>query len=196
MKERNDYNINRSGMFTSGNFAIFTDASLSPGAKCGVGVFLIVPTSLLELPPEDINKSEIVRNMQVKMFDSTSSTKLEVQTLLWGIQYSRETSNISFRNKLSVYCDSQCIAGLPGRRSHLEKESFFSKGSKKLLNHADLYRKFYKLQDELGFNVIKVTGHSRSSSHNTVHRLFSFVDRRARKELKHLMAEKYKNSQM
>ena len=173
--------------FSECSFALFTDVSLNPGAKCGVGVFLIIPTALLQLPPDDINKSEIVKNMMTKRFDSTSSTKLEVQTVLWGIQHFGETLNISSQKNLSIYCDSQCITGLPGRRQHLETANFCSKGSKRLLNHADLYRRFYELQDELKFDVIKVTGHSKSSSHDTVHRIFSFVDRFARKELKRLM---------
>jgi len=189
MKEENNYNANRSDESTSGSFALFTDASLNQGSKCGVGVFLIIPSSLLALPPENIKKPEIVKSVRVRRFKSTSSTKLEVQTALWGIQSFHETLNISSKNKLSVYCDSQCIAGLPERRSRLEAAGFCSKGSKKLLNHADLYRRFYELQDALGFDVIKVTGHSRSSSHDTVHRIFSFVDRTARKELKSLITE-------
>ncbi len=188
MRKENYYNANESEESASGNFALFTDVSLNQGSKCGVGVFLIIPSSLLALPPENIKKSEIVKSMRVRRFESSSSTKLEVQTALWGIQYFRETLNISSKNKLSVYCDSQCIAGLPKRRSRLETANFCSNGSKRLLNHADLYRRFYQLQDELGFDVIKVTGHSRSSSHDTVHRIFSYVDRWARKELKHLMS--------
>ena len=186
MVKCNDSKSDEPGAFPACSFALFTDVSLNPCLKCGVGVFMIIPSSLLTLLPSDIKKSDIEKNIKTKRFDSASSTKLEVQTVLWGIQYFQETLNVSSQKSLSIYCDSQCIAGLPGRRSRLEKDSFLSKGSKKLLNHANLYRRFYELQDQLKFDVIKVTGHSRSSSHDTVHRLFSFVDRWARKELRHL----------
>ena len=38
--------------------------------------------------------------------------------------------------------------------------------------------------DMLGFEIIRVEGYSCSCSHDSIHRIFSFVDKEARKALK------------
>ncbi|HNW30771.1 MAG TPA: hypothetical protein PKN50_20005, partial [Spirochaetota bacterium] len=57
------------------------------------------------------------------------------------------------------------------------------------IKNATLYRKLYSLYDELNMNVVKVAGHSRVASHDTVHRIFSIVDREVRKALRSWMEE-------
>ncbi|MGR3177172.1 MAG: GIY-YIG nuclease family protein [Candidatus Anammoxibacter sp.] len=166
------------------NYSLFTDASLNPGLKIGVGGYLIVPESFIKTPSNQIKKSELDEILVVKRFEDTSSTKLEVQTVLWALEEYCIESTISGQGKLRVYSDSQCVAGLLARRARLESSGFHCKGGNQLLRNASLYGKYYELHDLLKFDVTKVHGHTRSRSRNTVQRIFSFIDQKTRKSLK------------
>ncbi len=50
--------------------------------------------------------------------------------------------------------------------------------------NAPLYSAFYELQDQLGFEIIKVAGHTRAAARDTVHRIFAYIDKQARRELR------------
>ena len=165
-------------------YALFTDVSLNPRLKLGFGAYLVIPSSFLEIPPGRIIRSELVEQIKLRRFEVTSSTKLEVQTLLWALEDFQKELSDSKSGTLDVYSDSQCVTGLQRRRSQLEMNGFCSKGTKRILKNACLYRKFYEFHDTLGFEVIKVVGHARSCSHDSIHRIFSFVDKEARKALK------------
>jgi ribonuclease HI len=170
------------------SFSLFTDVSLDPGRKLGVGAYLVVPSSFLEVSHHSIERSAITVRVEVKKFEDTSSTKLEVQTVLYALEDFRNELKAAGPVKLQVYTDSQCIAGLLGRRQRLEGSRFISRGKNLRITHASLYRKFYELHGELGFEVIKVAGHTRSSSQDAVDRIFSCVDREARLRLHLWMA--------
>ena len=170
-------------------YALFTDVSLNPTLKLGFGAYLVIPSSFLEIPPERIIRSDLVEQIKLRRFDVTSSTKLEVQTLLWALEDFQKESSGSMSGILDVYSDSQCVTGLLRRRSQLEINGFCSKGTNRTAKNACLYRKFYEFHDILGFEIIKVAGHSRSCSHDSIHRIFSFVDKEARKALKLCMKE-------
>jgi len=169
--------------------ALFVDVSLNPLLRLGVGGYLVVPTSLLEVSPHNIKGSEVANRLAVRQFEGTSSSKLEVQTVLWALENYRITQKNATPGKLKIYSDSQCVAGLAGRRPDLEAKNFLSKTTKLLLKNAALYRRFYELQDELGFEVVKVAGHGRSCSHDAAQRIFSFVDKGVRTALKLWMDE-------
>lgn len=171
------------------NLALFIDASLNPLLKCGVGGYLVVPASFLEVAPAGLERSDVTERMVLRRFADTSSSKLEVQTVLWALEDYQNQLKASGPGKLLVYTDSQCVAGLPKRRPGLVANSFLSKKTDSLIRNAPLYLRFYELFDELGFEVIKVAGHSRSYSHDTVHRIFSFIDREVRKALTLWMGE-------
>jgi predicted GIY-YIG superfamily endonuclease/ribonuclease HI len=168
---------------SSEGYALFTDVSLNPQRKCGVGAYCAVPVSFLAVPPDSIDRTAIAERLVVRRVEDTSSTKLEVQTVVWALEAYTNELHRPGTGKLRVYSDSQCVAGLPGRRAGLEGRGFLSKSTHRPLLHADLYRRFYELADELGCEVVKVAGHARSRSHDTVHRVFSWVDKEARKEL-------------
>jgi ribonuclease HI len=163
------------------SFALFTDVSLDPQRKLGIGAYLLVPTTFLETVPQDIERGEISTQLRLRMFAETSSTKLEVQTVLWALENYRAEFNGIDLGSLRVHTDSQCIAGLLGRRAGLEANGFLSRRSRRPLTNAPLYRAFYAAFDELGFELIKVAGHSRSCSHDTMHRIFSYVDKEVRR---------------
>ena len=67
------------------SIALFTDVSLNPKRKLGVGAYLIVPASFLEVSPRSIEISELAERLVVRRFEGTSSTTLEVQTVLWAL---------------------------------------------------------------------------------------------------------------
>jgi ribonuclease HI len=165
------------------SFALFTDVSVNPQQKIGVGGYLLVPVSYLEVDVHDIEQEELSAGLKIKRFTETSSTRLELQTLLWALEDLREELTGTFFGSLHVYTDSQCIAGLLGRRTALTESDFVARRSGRPLTNAPLYSDYYRAFDRLGFHVIKVAGHSRAGSHDTVQRIFSYVDREVRKAL-------------
>lgn len=167
-------------------YAVFTDVSLNPRLKLGFGAYLVIPSSFLEIPPERIIRPEFVEQIRLRKFEVASSAELEVQTLLCALEDFQNKFSGSMFGTLDVYSDSQCVTGLLRRRSHLEMNAFSSSGKHRLLKNACLYRKFYEFHDTLGFDVIKVTGHVRSRSHDSIQRIFSFVDKEARRALRTL----------
>jgi hypothetical protein len=166
------------------DLALFTDASINPKLRRGMGASLLVSASYLEMPAEDIDCADIISRLKIHHFEDTSSTKIEVQTVLWALEDYKINVMPSAKGKLSIYCDSECVSNLLQRRTKLESRRFLSGKTSCELKNSLLYRQFYKLYDEIGFEVIKVKGHSPSSSHNSINRIFSFVDKQVRKSLK------------
>lgn len=91
------------------SIALFTDVSLNPELKLGVGVYLVVPTSFLKVSPHSIEISELAERLVVRRFEGTSSTTLEVRTVLWALEDYRNELKVSRLRKLHVYSDSQCV---------------------------------------------------------------------------------------
>ena len=169
------------------SMALFTDSSLNAKIKVGVGACLIVSGSFLDRPPSDVKAFEMAGLLKVKRFEETSSAALELWTVLWALEEYKKI--FGWMEKLQVYSDSKCVTDLIKRRPRLEAKSFLSGRTNCLLNNAALYRKFYKFHDELAFEVIKVKGHSPSRFRDTIERIFSFVDKETRKELRLWMEE-------
>jgi ribonuclease HI len=165
------------------SFALFTDVSLNPRRKLGVGAYLFVPASFLENEPHGIEQDAVFTRLKIKGFAETSSTTLEVQTVLWALEQVREKLIGPAGGDLEIYTDSQCVAGLLGRRTALEQNDFIAKRSGRLLSNAALYRAFYAAHDRMGFRVNKVSGHAPACSHDTIHRIFSSVDQGVRRAL-------------
>jgi ribonuclease HI len=162
------------------DFALFTDASVNPGLRLGVGAYVMIPSSFMGAPSEVIGRPKITWRLKVRRFEDTSSTRLELQTVLWALEENRQGPYGS----LTIYSDSQCILGLLKRKPRLMAGGFLSKKTNRQLGNASLYRTFYESHDESGFNVVKVAGHSGSRVQDSAHRIFSFVDKEARKALK------------
>ena len=119
--------------------------------------------------------------LKFKKFEATSSTKLEIETLLWALKsISENYENIH----LTIYTDCQCIIKLNSRREKLEKLNFKSQGKGKELNNSELYKKFYNFYDKLNFDIIKVVGHSKFSEKDNIDKIFSYVDKGSRETLK------------
>lgn len=150
---------------------LFTDGSVHVQSGIGYGAYLLVDE--LETPLELLkNKVEVVR------FEHTSSTKLELQTLLYA--FGHLPGSIG---QLEIYSDSQNIVSLLKRRKRLEENNFYSKDGR-LLNNSKLYRDFFMKIDSLHCDFFKVKGHKKTMKKDKIDRIFTLVDRASRKELR------------
>ena len=150
---------------------LFTDGSVNTQSKIGYGAYLAVFDQALSL-------ESLKKNIKVKRFEQMSSTKLELQTLLWGL------SDIQVLGcKVVVHTDSQNIIGLPGRRERLEKSEYRSKNNK-LLNNYELYEEFYRITDQIDVQLVKVRGHQATRKKDEIDRVFTLVDRASRNALR------------
>ncbi|WP_368029305.1 ribonuclease HI [Arcobacter sp. s6] len=151
---------------------LFTDSSVNPQEKIGFGAFL-------KLIEETLSLEEMKKNIKTKRFENTSSTKLELQTLLWALNEIQVAST----TYIEVYTDCQNIIGLEDRRKKLEGNDYkSSKG--KLMNNHDLYKLFFEKLDELNLVFIKVKGHKKSSLKNEIDDIFNLVDKASRNALR------------
>jgi len=150
---------------------LFVDGSVNPQSNIGYGAYLAV--SERGLAPEALRT-----RVKVKRFEHTSSTKLELQTLLWALSDIQATGR-----KVIVYTDSQNILGLQERRGRLEQNDYRSKNNKRL-KHYKLYQAFYSMIDQLDCELVKVRGHQVADQKDDIDRLFTLVDRTSRKALR------------
>jgi len=150
---------------------LFTDGSVNVQSKTGWGAFLAFQETK-EIPE---NLPELVK---IKKFENTSSTKLELQTLLWALQ------NIETKNcKIVVYTDSQNIIGLPARRERFKRNGYHNKKGELIKNH-QLYKDFFQQTDKLDIDFIKVRGHKKTAQKDNIDKIFTIVDRASRRALR------------
>lgn len=150
---------------------LLTDGSVSTQSKIGYGAYLALIEPSLSL-------SELKTQVKVKRFEQTSSTKLELQTLLWALGEIQTSER-----KVIIYTDSQNIIGLPERRSRLERTKYLS-NKNIFLNNYELYQEFYRRIDQLDCQFIKVRGHQASNQKDAIDQLFTLVDKASRKALR------------
>ena len=150
---------------------LFTDGSVNTQSKIGYGAYLTVSEHGLSL-------DSLRKCVKVRRFEHTSSTKLELQSLLWALKDIQ-----TLESKVTVYTDSQNIMGLPVRRERFEQNSYRSKKGR-LLNNYELYQEFYRMTDQLKCRFVKVRGHQVSSQKDDIDRLFTLVDRASRNALR------------
>jgi ribonuclease HI len=146
---------------------LFTDGSVNTKTNNGWGAFLTISD-------KNVSFENLNRNLNLKRFENTSSSKLEIQTLLWAL-----SENLGFEGKITVYSDSQTIVGLHNRRNRLEKSDYISKSGKQISNH-ELYKEFFSLTDKLNCEFIKIKGHKKSGLKDNLDRIFTLVDKAAR----------------
>lgn len=150
---------------------LFTDGSVDPKSNIGYGAYLAVPG-------EKLSRDVLKTHVKVKKFEQTSSTKLELETLLWALEH------VSAKwQSIKVYTDSQNIMGLNRRRERLEKNDYQSRKNKRIKNY-ELYQKFYTIMDQLDCSFVKVKGHKVSRQKDEIDRLFTLVDRASRNALR------------
>ena len=148
---------------------LFTDGSVNPKQGVGFGAYLA-----FNKEPENIEDlSELV---VTKKFTNTSSTKLELQTLLWAL------SEISDR-EVTVYTDSQNIVGLFSRKERLLENQYCSKGGRRIRNH-ELYKDFFEYTERIDIQFHHINGHKPSKLKNYLDEIFTLVDRASRNALR------------
>jgi ribonuclease HI len=150
---------------------LFIDGSVNTRSKAGYGAYLCAPAGSLSFDPSPAQ-------VKLKRFEHTSSTRLELQTLLWALG---EVPTLVC--KVTVYTDSQNIIGLQGRRNRLENNKYLTKKNK-LLNNHDLYREFFRITDQFHCTFVKVPGHQVSNKKDGIDRFFTLVDRASRSALR------------
>ena len=150
---------------------LLTDGSVNTQSKIGYGAYLAVSEHGLSL-------DSLRKCVKVRRFEHTSSTKLELQSLLWALKDIQ-----TLESKVTVYTDSQNIMGLPGRRERFEQNNYRSKKGRHLNNY-ELYQEFYKMTDQLNCKFVKVRGHQVSKQKDDIDRIFTLVDRASRNALR------------
>jgi ribonuclease HI len=152
------------------NIKLFCDGSVNPQKKIGFGsYFLYRKIDTIEIAKESI---------KTKKFEDTSSTKLELEVLLWAL----DDEELKGKN-IQVYTDCQNILGLESRREKLENHKYKTSTGKILKNYI-LYKNFYKKIDELECEFIKVKGHKPSKEKDLIDDLFTLVDKSSRNTLR------------
>jgi ribonuclease HI len=150
---------------------LFTDGSSHPQSKLGFGAYLLI---------DDENKplSLLKNDVQTKRFEDTSSTKLEVQTVLWALNALESSTE-----EIIVYTDCQNIIGLNNRREKFEQKAYLTSKGTLIANH-ELYKEFYILMDKLKCTLVKVKGHKKSSQKDEIDDIFTLVDKASRDKLR------------
>ncbi len=151
--------------------SLFTDGSVHPQSGIGFGAYLIVHD--MTLPLEQLRSQ-----VKVQKFEDTSSTKLELQILLFVL-----SDIIDLTHNVTIYTDSQNIIRLPLRQEKLENNNYSSNNHKLIKNH-QLYKQFYEITNNLDCEFIKVKGHKVSRDKDRIDRIFNLVDKASREALR------------
>lgn len=149
---------------------LLTDGSVNTQTKTGYGAYLIVSSDEVSHPLETLRPQ-----IKVHAFTETSSTKLELQTLLWAL--SELPDDVE---QLTIYTDSQNIINLAGRRAGFEAHNYHSQKGLPLRN-TELYQAYFRSTDQLNFKLVKVKGHKSFRKRNDIDQLFALVDKACRK---------------
>jgi ribonuclease HI len=149
---------------------LFCDGSVNPQSKIGFGAYFIYD--------ETLSNQEV----KLKKFEDTSSTKLELEVLLWAL-----TDGNILNNDITIYTDCQNILGLENRREKLERNSYKSSTGKEIKNK-ELYKDFFEIYDKTHCKLVKVKGHKSSSEKDDIDRLFNLVDKASRKALREFLS--------
>lgn len=150
---------------------LFTDGSSHSQSKLGFGAYLLI---------EDENKSlELLKkDVKTKKFEHTSSTKLELQAMLWALSKLNNSNE-----EIIIYTDCQNIIGLNNRRTKFEENSYLTSKGTLIANHG-LYKEFYILMDKLNCKLIKVKGHKKLHLKDNIEDIFALVDKASRNKLR------------
>ena len=90
---------------------LFCDGSVNPQKKIGFGAYFIY-TNIDTLQSAQ-------KKIKTKMYTDTSSTKLELEVLLWALEDTELEGKEIF-----IYTDCQNILGLENRREKLESNHY------------------------------------------------------------------------
>lgn len=157
------------------NIYLFIDGSVNPQLKIGFGAYVLL---------DDLNTNILKEDIKTQIFTDTSSTKLELQVLLYALN---EITTKQYY--LTIYTDCQNILTLNSRRDTLEKNRYLTKTGKVVKNTKE-YKEFYKLIDTYNCNFIKLKGHKKKNTKDDIDKIFSLVDKTARIKLREYIKSK------
>ena len=157
---------------------LFTDASLHPQTRTGFGAYILIPALQISV----ISLEKMKREVKIAQFSSASIAQLELASLLWALEENPKKG-------LTIFTDSQNIAGLTERREKLETSGMVSAATGKPLSNAEYYIRFFDLIDRLQFKVMKIRGHSKSAEKDPLEKIFTVVDRASRKALRTYLSD-------
>ncbi len=165
---------------------LFIDGSADPQSKIGYGCFLLIDDVSLEGKNEDF----VRKHLRLKKFYPTTSTKLEMQALIWALREAKTIMKDHIENLgVTIYSDSQNIFQLQNRKSRLQSRRFKSKSGNKDLNLAEIYQDIFEILANFKCKFKKLKGHSKKREKSGVERVFAQVDRAARKALRNDLKE-------
>jgi len=150
---------------------LFTDGSVNNQSKIGYAAYLFISSDKESL-------ETLQKKLKIKRFENTSSTKLELQILVYALNELKDTNSI-----IQVFTDSQNIISLIDRRVKMEKNNYLTKANKLIIN-SELYKEFYNLIDRFNCEFIKIKGHKKASEKTKLDQIFTLVDRASRKALR------------
>lgn len=157
------------------DYLLFVDGSVAPKSNIGYGAYLLIKED--ELKNDDLSKK-----IKIKKFNDTTSTKLELQTLLWAFK------EIEFvADRIIVYTDCQNIVTLNERRKKLESKDYKNRKNEYLANHL-LYKKFFIYIDRFECEIRKIKGHKQNSQKDLLDSVFSNVDKASRNALRNTVS--------
>jgi len=148
---------------------LFTDGSVNPQQDIGFGAYIAFTKE-----PENID--DLSECIKIKKFENTSSTKLELQTLLWAL------SEISAK-EVTSFTDSQNIVGLLPRKERLVENNYCSKAGRQISNH-ELYKEFFEYTLRFNIQFHHIQGHKPSRIKHRLDEIFTLVDRASRNALR------------
>lgn len=150
---------------------LFTDGSANPQLNIGYGAYLL-------LNEDELYLSDSKKNIQIKRFDNTTSSKLELQAMIWAL------NEITLENcRVIIFTDCQNTIGLKDRRERFEKNNYMTKKNIQIKNH-ELYKEFYEATDKYDCIFVKVKGHKKSEEKDDIDKIFTLVDRASRDALR------------
>jgi len=150
---------------------IFVDSSVSHQMNLSIGSYLIIP----ELANFDKRN---IRNVQFTCSSSTEAELLAARYVLKNIDKNMAANNRlpNVDQPIYLYTDCTNIVGLTDRMSKKDIHRH---------NYGNIYKELSYLINKLNVNVIHVKGHSKQQDKILIHdRIFTFIDRDARKTLR------------
>ncbi|MDD2789568.1 MAG: ribonuclease H [Sulfurimonas sp.] len=148
---------------------LFTDASADAKTKVAYGAYILLD--------EDALTSSLC-DVKTKRFEETTSSKVELQTLLWALSEIN-----SHKSTLVIYTDCQNTIGLIERRKRLEKNNYIT-GANTPVRNQELYKEFYKIIETIDYEFVKIKGHKKKEDKNALDKIFTLVDKASRNALR------------
>jgi ribonuclease HI len=147
---------------------IFTDSSVDPILKKGIGCYLLFDGSLndeidIQIQNERLNYLKLV---------DTSSTRAEMETFKYIMSELQTNGTLSKNKKITIYTDCQRIVNL------FEEKSYPSDHT-----HAELYKELLSFIEKFNLNIVKIKGHSKNKT-QVEDIMFSLVDKNSRNVLR------------